>query len=329
MLKRTSIVLLLTVALVLATQPGHSVYGVVMTSEELATLNALDAAANSEKSKDDGNSFVRALKAPFKALSRLFGGGKKNDGKLERISEKDLKKFESIPSPVVTDARTVAKTAETSAAPVAVNGEIDYSAYVKRGSDLLNAGNFNGAIAELTKATALDAKSGVALNLLGIAYESAGMRDRALESFKRAVEADKKNAEYLNNYGFLLFKNRNLDDAMKYLKRATKVAPNDARVWNNLGLVQVDRAKFDDAFESFTHAGGEFNGHVNIANQLSARGFAQDAIKHLEKAQALQPNSTEVLAKLVDLYEMTGRARDAETARRSIVALRTFADVKK
>jgi hypothetical protein len=35
------------------------------------------------------------------------------------------------------------------------------------------------------------------------------------------------------------------------------------------------------------------------------------------------------LSKLVSLYEMTGRVSDAETARRSIVALRTFADAKK
>jgi len=62
---------------------------------------------------------------------------------------------------------------------------------------------------------------------------------------------------------------------------------------------------------------------------LQQRGYAQDAIKHLERAQALKPNSVDVLNKLVALYEMTGRHTDAESTRRSLVALKTFADANK
>ena len=53
-----------------------------------------------------------------------------------------------------------------------------------------------------------------------------------------------------------------------------------------------------------------------------------EAIKQLELAQAIKPNSTETLTKLVALYEMTGRPTDAENTRRSLVALQTFADAK-
>jgi Flp pilus assembly protein TadD len=133
----------------------------------------------------------------------------------------------------------------------------------------------------------------------------------------------------LNNYGFLLFKNNDFEEATKYLKRAAKISPNDARIWNNLGLAQCRRGKFDDAFESFVRAVGEFNGHVNIAAQLLAHGYAKDATRHLEQAQKMQPNSTDVLARLVRVYEMTGRVSDAETARRSIIALQTSADANK
>jgi len=307
-----------------------------MTPEQLAVLNSRNApdTASVEKSKEDGNDFVQALKAPFKALGRLFGG-KKKDNKVERISEKDLRRFESVPAQIVTDAKTPKQetpnkeTANDVSRAAVVPGESEYSSHLKRGQDLLNAGDLNGAIAELTLAASLDSKSGEANNLLGVAYEGKGLRDRALQSFKAAVQADKDNAEYLNNYGFLLFKNNDLDDATKYLKRAVKLSPNDARIWNNLGLVQCRRGKFDDAFGSFARAVGDFNGHLNVAAQLSRAGYAKEAIKHLEKAQTLQPNSADVLAQLVGLYEMTGRREDAETARRSIVALRTSADAKK
>lgn len=334
MLKRSLIVLFLVPTLVLAVQPAR-VHGVVMTAEELAALSATETPDNDatvEKSKQEGNGFLRALKAPFKAIGRIFGGGKKKDdqNRLQRISKDDAKRFESIPAPVVSDAKVVSKDApsDTSPTTVAITPS-NYSVHLNKGRDLLNEGDVNGAIAELSTALALQPKSAEVMNTLAIAYEVKGLRQRALESFKDAVEADKNNADYLNNYGFLLFKNNDFEDATKYLKRAVKLSPNDPRIWNNLGLAQARRQKFDDAFRSFTRAAGEFNGHLNVAAQLSAQGYAKDAIKHLEKAQALQPESLEVLAKLVNLYEMTGRATDAEAARRSIVALRTFADAKK
>ena len=332
MLKRTSIVIFLMASLVLAIQPRHSAQGLTTTSQEtsqeLATLRSTDTPDTTtvEKSKSDGNGLVGALKSPFRALGRLFGR-KKTDNKLERISKKDLERFESTPAHAVTDATTIAR--ETANDVTAVPGSSDYSMHLTKGRDLLNAGDLNGAIAELSLAASLDAKSGEPRNLLGVAYESKGLRARALESFKAAVQADKTNAQYLNNYGFLLIKNNDFDDATKYLKRAAKISPNDARIWNNLGLAQSQRGKFDDAFQSFTRAGGDFNGHMNVSAQLLSHGYAKEAIKHLEQAQALQPNSVDVLWTLANLYQQTGRISDAETARRAVVTLRTSAAVNK
>ena len=327
---RSLLVLFLVPVLVLATQPLRSVHAVVMTPEELATLSSTDAPDGVEKSEANGNGFLRALKAPFKAIGRLFGGKKNDDGKLQRISKKDLKKFESVPARAITTTSVTPTEASNDAnrATIVTSGS-EYSVHLNNGRERLNAGDFNAAITELSRAASLDPKAADAMNLLGVAYEGKGLRDRALQSFKAAIQADKNNAEYLNNYGFLLFKNNDFEEATKYLKRAAKLSPDDARIWNNLGLAQCRRGKFDDAFESFVRAVGEFNGHVNIAAQLLAHGYAKEATNHLEKAQHMQPNSTDVLARLVRVYEMTGRVSDAETARRSIIALQTSADANK
>src|SRR5688500_1038224 len=101
MLKRTLIVVTLTLALVTTALPVQSVHSVLMSETDLAILNAKDASAREGASATEfateyernqtreGNSFVRALKAPFKALGRLFGGGKKKENRIERMSEKD------------------------------------------------------------------------------------------------------------------------------------------------------------------------------------------------------------------------------------------------
>lgn len=276
--------------------------------------------------KKDGNGVSRVLGAPFRALSRLFGGGRKKDEQQAKArTEKEKPKFESTKVLRIRDARTPVQT------PTDVNppAEGAFDTYLQRGREMVVSGDFEAAVAELSMAASLDPKSAEAKNLLGIAYEGKGLRARALESFKAAVEMAKDNAEYLNNYGFLLFKNKDFNEATKYLKRAVKISPNDARIWNNLAYAQCERGKFDDAFQSFVRGGGEFDAHVNVAAQLWSHGEGKAAIQHLEAARAMRPNSADVLAKLASMYDVTGRASDAEVARRSIVALRTFADAKK
>jgi len=307
-----------------------------------ATTAAPDNAGSNSAPKKEGNSFARALGAPFRAISRLFGGGKKNEMQVRRTTEKDAAKFESASVTRVNDARLepqapAAPAASTSPA-VSVNVPAAtaksalasaFDSHLQLGRDRLLAGDIDGAIAELATATSISPKSAEANNLMGIAYESKGLHDRALQAFEVSIHADGSNAEHLNNLGFLLYKTADYERATKYLKRAAKISPKDARIWNNLALTQCQRGKFDEAYDSFVKASDEYGGHLNIAAQFQAHGYAKDAITHLEKAQALHPNSADVLTKLVALYDLTGRATDAESARRSLVALKTFADANK
>src|SRR5215211_8813690 len=106
MYKRLAIVLVLTLTLVFALAPRRqSVFSHVLSDAEIAAINEADAAESAEaaavnddmQTKDGGNRFVKVITAPFKAIGRLFGrGSRKDDNKLHRLSEKDVKKFESV-----------------------------------------------------------------------------------------------------------------------------------------------------------------------------------------------------------------------------------------
>ena len=335
--KRTFSSSLIAVVLVFALVPHQSVvtaegfnWAALVTAEAAQAAEGETAQETTEApKKKSGNSLARALGSPFRALGRLFGGG--NDSKkteqssTRKISEKEAATFESAKISRVKDGRSD-DSASTSPA-VALNQPVEV--HLQNGRELLNAGKVNDAIAELTAAQSVDPKSAGVQNLLGVAYGSKGMTDRALKSFEAAVRADKDNAQYLNNYGFLLLQTSNFESAVKYLKRAAKLSPNDARIWNNLAIAQCQRGKFDDAYQSFVRAVGEYDGHVNMAAQLLAQGLGQEAIKHLEVAQSLRPESIEVLTRLAGLYRMTGRITDADTARRNLLALQTSAEVQK
>lgn len=326
MFKRTVIVLSVLV-LVTSAMSIPRVQGVLMTPDEDATLEATSQEVGKSESKD-GNNFVRALKFPFKAIGRLFGGGKK-DKKLQRLSRKDVEKFEAVGMTRVIDARTVneAASAADPNADVAMSDPTRASAQVnlERGRALLNSGNVNDAIAFLSSAASRDPKLHEAFNLLGVAYEAKGMRDRAFESLEKAVKLDEHNADYLNNLGYLYFKNGDYDKAAKYLKRAVKVAPGVQRYWNNLGLAQAQRAKFDEAYECFARAVGEFEGHMNVANRSQAMGYDKTAIKHLEQARSLRPASAEILLRLAVLYKRTGNDAMAAEADKALVAVKAMA----
>lgn len=329
MLKRSLIVAALTLVLVTSALPTRPVHGVLMTPEEVAVLNASSQDVEDSQSKG-GNTFVRVLKAPFKAIGRLFGVGKKDDNKLQRLSRKDVEKFESVGTTRVVDARTVdtataAQNAEN--APAQDPSLSSAQENLERGRTLLNNGNVNEAIAVLSTGASSDPKLHEANNLLGVAYETKGMRDSAFKSFELAVKADENNGEYLNNLGYLHFKNGDYDKAAKYLKRAVKVAPQMQRYWNNLGLAQAQRAKFEDAYECFHRAVGEFEGHMNVANRSQAMGYEKTAIKHLEQARTLRPATAEILLRLAVLYKRSGNDQLAAEANKALVAARATATV--
>jgi len=324
MVKRPLIVFALTLVLVTTAVPVRSVHGDLMTPEEVAMLDAASRDANGQSKGD--NTFVKVLKAPFKAIGRLFGAGKKDDDKLQRLSRKDVKKFETVGAAKVVDARTTGfETPAASTTPVLAPAQ----ANLERGRALLNAGNVNDAITALSAAVSTDPALHEAYNLMGVAYEMKGFRDRAFESFEQALKADNDNGEYLNNLGYLHFKNGDTDKAAKYLKRAVKVAPQVQRYWNNLGLVQAQRAKFDDAYDCFARAVGEYEGHINVANRSQAMGYDKVAIKHLEQARVLRPATAEMLLRLAVLYKRTGNEELAEEANKALVATKSQANASK
>jgi Flp pilus assembly protein TadD len=286
MLKRSLIILLLITLFVVIAGPWRTTNSMLMTDAEIAALDAAEADAVEEGTKSDGrgNGFVRVLKAPFKAIGRLFGG-KKDDNKFHRLTEKDVKQFKSTPSPRLINVTNVDNpAAETSV----VNG--DAKTHLERGRSFLNKGQVNDAIAELSKAASLDAKLAEAHSLLGVAYQFKGLPDRARREFEIAVKLDKNNPQILNNYGYLLYVTGEYKEALEQLSKAEKLAPKNARILNNLAMAQSQLGKYDDAYKNFVRAGGEVYGRLNIANRLQLAGRTDEAIKYFEAAKATAEN---------------------------------------
>ncbi len=271
-------------------------------------------AGTSNAPKKKGNRFARFFKAPFKAVGKIFTGGDDGDDKkLARMTEKDAARFESAAVMRVED--------RTTERPVITGGEGTARDLLERGRTLLERGALNEAIAELSRAASLDPRLAEAHKLLALAYERKGLPERARDSFERALDLDEHDAQTLNNLGYSLYLNGRYRAAVDRLKRAARLAPADARILNNLALAQVRLGKYDDAYKNFARAGGEYNGHMNIAAMLERVGRDSEAVRHYEEARRLQPSSTVALVRLVELYERTGDPDKAAQARHTLDAL--------
>ncbi|MCA1558534.1 MAG: tetratricopeptide repeat protein, partial [Acidobacteria bacterium] len=125
------------------------------------------AEAGKTKDKKKGNGIISAIKSPFKAIGRLFGRGKSDD-RLQRLTEKDVERFESTGVARVEDSRTEKKDKTKPASATARE-------HLAEGRTLLLSGRINEAIAALSLATSLDPSLSEAHNLLGVAFDRKGM----------------------------------------------------------------------------------------------------------------------------------------------------------
>lgn len=266
-----------------------------------------EAGTADEQPKKKGNKVVKVLTAPFKAFGRLFGGGK-DENKIERMTEKDAERFESVAVTRIEDARTVKSVTSASSA----------REHLETGREFLVNGAYSEAISALSTAVSLDPKLTEAHNLLGVAFDKKGFGERAKESFERAVKLE-EDAETLNNLGFALYQRGNYRAAVDRLKRAAKLAPTDERILNNLGLAYCRLGKIDEAYKAFARATGPVTGNLNTAKMLERFGREDDAISYYETARSLDPNNTIALRRLADLYNRVGRTADSQAARAALV----------
>jgi Tfp pilus assembly protein PilF len=237
--------------------------------------------------------------------------GHKDDKKLQRMTERDAERFESVAVQRIEDGRL------EDDAKVDVNRTP--KEHLDAGRQYLLSGRLNEAINELSTAASLDPKLTEAHKLLGVAYDQKGFAERAKDSYERAIKVEPEDPETLNNLGFSLYQNGNYRAAIDRLKRAVKLAPTDERILNNLGLALCRMGKFNEAYKSFARAAGPLTGNLNTARMLERFGREDDAIKYYEAARLIDPDNTFAIRRLTDLYQRVGKV--AEPQSHNIIAV--------
>ena len=256
------------------------------------------------------NTVKRVVTAPVRFFARLFKG--KDDSNLaKRATENDQDKMKIItvsrtkngaPGDIADTASTTREASTSEAAAQNLFGDA---------VTLHDKGRVDGAIEKLVAATVVQPNFAEAFNLLAVCYDEKGQYKNAQNEYKKALSLDPNNARFLNNLGYSCYLAGDNGGAVKFYGKGLKITPNDRRMHNNIGLAYGRRGDYDKARQHFVIAVGETGANLNLGYVYSQQGKFDEAIKHYETALRAQPNSLPALSNLAQLYERTGRSREA------------------
>jgi tetratricopeptide (TPR) repeat protein len=214
------------------------------------------------------------------------------------------------------------------------------ASYAFLGTALRDKGDWAGARSSLQRAIALLPPTTTVYVDLGVTYLRAGDLDKALGQFeaalnlasespatpdwdsaiaglRRALAASPGNAEAHNALGLVLGrKGADSNDVASEFREAIRLRPDFAEAHNNLGLVLIqagdDQAGIAALREAVRVSPDYADAHANLGAALTPTD-AGEAIRELEKAVALSPNSVKALFNLAVAYGASPSVGSAKT----------------
>lgn len=214
---------------------------------------------------------------------------------------------------------------------------------------LIKEGRLESAKARVQEELQLDPSSAEAYNLLGIIYSEEKDFGSALEAFQHAAKLDPKSAETRNNLGNTYVAQQNLNAAEREFREALRLDPANRDADYNLGLVLMAKGAPREAIlylqrvpanntaarmnlvRAYLRAGRTADGvklageisstakndvqvHFTLGILLASEKQYSPAARELEVANALKPETFEILHNLGKAYLRAGQPAKAELA---------------
>lgn len=197
------------------------------------------------------------------------------------------------------------------------------STEVKRGEQLLTAGDPVAAQRAFESAIEADPEDPRAHLDLGIALEMQGDMPGAERSYRRAVALDPDFGEALNNLGLVLLQTRRPVEAVAILERAVGARPQLGDAWVNLALAMEATDRQDEAVDAWKRASElaprDATVRANLGLAQLAAGDSAAAKETLRAALPLAKNDAAALQAIGNGLRRTGDFEGAVRAMRGAI----------
>jgi Flp pilus assembly protein TadD len=196
------------------------------------------------------------------------------------------------------------------------------------GSELLDKGQHQAAIAEFEQALTFDPEDFEVHNSLGAAYSALGKHAEAIAHYRKAAQISPEYPDAHSNLGSALASVGKLAEAVAEFNKALELDPELSEAHTSLGSILAGQGHMEEAIPHLEKAVASKPDYVvaraNLALALSAVGKADEAIPHEEAAVKLSGGGdARMLGFLGSLYARAGRLPEAVAATQQALEMAT------
>jgi formylglycine-generating enzyme required for sulfatase activity/Flp pilus assembly protein TadD len=188
---------------------------------------------------------------------------------------------------------------------VAVKKKID-NTYDNRGLAKYHKGDYDGAIADFTRAIEIDPRDATAYANRGGAKWSKRDLDGAISDCTKAIEINPRSAAAYTNRGGAKWSKNDFDGAIVDCTRAIEIDPSYAEAYYHRGLAKRRKDDVNGAIADYTKA---IEIDPRFASAYSSRGFAKQEKGDLDGAIADFSKDIEINPRHASAYDSRGHAR--------------------
>jgi tetratricopeptide (TPR) repeat protein len=185
------------------------------------------------------------------------------------------------------------------------------------GCALLNEGNLYEAEALFRRTIKINPTYSPAYYNLGNLLQQQGKINEAISNYRQATEQQMPNPSDLHiNWANALAKNREYEEAEAHLRRAIKIKPTYAPAYYNLGNLLQQQGKLNEAISNYRQAlelrmPNPYDVHLNLAIALAQNREYEQALKHLNAALRINPDSPQVYYNWGRILQKQGKLDEA------------------
>ncbi len=169
--------------------------------------------------------------------------------------------------------------------------------FVSRAQQLVNAGDYRGAIAEYNQALESEPNNFKAYYLRGVAYVLLNNFQAAIADFNQAIRLNPNNADVYCSRGYARGEQKDYQEAISDYNEAIRLNPNYAEAYMNRGAAYRKVKDYQNAISDYSEA---IRLNPDDVEAYNNRGFAsgslgeyQNAISDYSEAIRLNPDDVE------------------------------------
>jgi Flp pilus assembly protein TadD len=185
---------------------------------------------------------------------------------------------------------------------------------------------WNNSVTLFSHAVKVTRNNYLAYDSLGVAFNSLGRYQDAIEAYKQAIRIKPDYAEAYYNLGVVCDKLGRYQDAVESYKQAIKIKPHYAKAYINLGVACNKLGRYQDAVETYKQVmqikPDYADAYINLGVTYYKLGRYQDAVESYKQAIRIKPDYALAHYNVGIACDKLGRYEDAVKAYKQAIRIK-------